>query len=216
MPPHLLSVRAPPHLPRMAVCVTDWPKFGTSCISSDVGDYMRLVIAVCPAYGGKTWPDCPSVPGFSFPCFWQVVHQPQISYPEREHIECHSGEVKIAMRDAATPAVALESKEESHLKHLQGTSCSRFGCQWTLTRDRGCSTGSRQTQGLPSFCLFRCSCVLCVFLFSIPGTPSRLAILSGHPSLSSRAAGVPPGSALNLASRKSPCGAYATHLLRSE
>jgi len=69
MPPHLLSVRAPPHLPRMAVCVTNWPKFGTSCIASDVGDYMRLVIAVCPAYGGKTWPDCPSVPGFSFPCF---------------------------------------------------------------------------------------------------------------------------------------------------
>jgi len=120
------------------------------------------------------------------------------------------------MRDAATPAVALESKEESHLKHLQGTSCSRFGCQWTLTRDRGCSTGSRQTQGLPSFCLFRCSCVLCVFLFSIPGTPSRLAILSGHPSLSPRAAGAPPGSAFNLVSRMSPCGAYAAHLLRSE
>ena len=31
------------------------PKFGTSCIPSDVGDCMRLVIAVCPAYGGKTW-----------------------------------------------------------------------------------------------------------------------------------------------------------------
>jgi len=69
MQPHLLSVRAPPHLPRMSVCVTDWPKFGMSCIPSDVGDYMRLVIAVCLAYGGKTWPDCPSVPGFSFPYF---------------------------------------------------------------------------------------------------------------------------------------------------
>jgi len=62
-----------------------------------------------------------------------------------------------------------------------------------------------QTQGFPSSCLFRCSCVLCVFLFSIPGTPSRLAILSGHPSLSPRAAGVHPGSALNLVSRMSPC-----------
>jgi hypothetical protein len=70
MPLHLLSVRAPPHLPRMAVCVTDWPImiFGTSCIPSDDGDYMRLVIAVCPASrdGGKTWPGCPSVPGCSF------------------------------------------------------------------------------------------------------------------------------------------------------
>jgi len=82
----------PPRLPRMAVCMTGWPKFGMSCIPSDVGDCMRLVIAVCPAYGGKTWPDCPSAPGFSFPWFWLVVHQPQISCPEHEHIECrHSG-----------------------------------------------------------------------------------------------------------------------------
>jgi len=60
---------------------------------------MRLVIAVYPAYGGKTWPDCPSAPGFSFPCFWLVVHQPQISYPEREHIACrHSGAPVLPMR----------------------------------------------------------------------------------------------------------------------
>ena len=53
MPPHLLFVRAPPNLPRMTVSVTGWPNFGTSCIPSDVGDCMRLVIAVCPAYGAK-------------------------------------------------------------------------------------------------------------------------------------------------------------------
>jgi len=100
MPPHLLFVRPPPHLPpRMAVSVTGWPKFGTSCILSDVGNYKRLVIAVCPAYGDKTCPDCPSVPGSSFPCFWLVVRQPQISYPEREHIECrHSGEPVLPVR----------------------------------------------------------------------------------------------------------------------
>jgi len=44
----------------MAVCVTGWPKFGMSCIPLDVGDCMRLAIAVRPAYGGKTLPDCPS------------------------------------------------------------------------------------------------------------------------------------------------------------
>ena len=60
---------------------------------------MRLVIAVCLAYSGKTWPDCPSVPGFSFPCFSLVVHQPQMSYPEREHIECrHLGGPVLPMR----------------------------------------------------------------------------------------------------------------------
>jgi len=92
MLPHLLSVRAPPHLPRMAVCVTGWPKSGTSCIPSDAGDCMRLVIAICPAYGGQTCPDCPSVPGFSFPCSRLVVHQPRISCSELTRIECrHSG-----------------------------------------------------------------------------------------------------------------------------
>jgi len=30
---------------------------------------MRLATAVRPAYGGKIWPDCPSSPDFSFPCF---------------------------------------------------------------------------------------------------------------------------------------------------
>ena len=74
-----------------------------------------------------------------------------------------------------------------------------------LSRWISVDSNTGQTQGFPSFCLFRCSCVLCVFLFSIPGTPSRLAILSGHPSLSPRAAGVLPGSALNLVSRMSPC-----------
>jgi len=69
MPPHFLFVRSPQHLPRIAVSVTGWPKFGTSCILSDVGDYTRLVIAVCQTYGGKTWPDCTSVPGFSISCF---------------------------------------------------------------------------------------------------------------------------------------------------
>jgi len=53
MPPHLLFVRSPPPLPRMAVCVTGWPKFGTSCILSDVGDYKRLANTVCLAFGEK-------------------------------------------------------------------------------------------------------------------------------------------------------------------
>ena len=61
---------------------------------------MRLVIAVCPAYGGKTWPDCPSAPSFSFLCFWPVVHQPPLSCPEHEHIECrHSGGPALLARD---------------------------------------------------------------------------------------------------------------------
>jgi len=74
-----------------------------------------------------------------------------------------------------------------------------------LSRWISVDSNTGQTWGFPSFCLFRCTWVLCVFLFSIPGTPSRLAILSGHPSLSPRAAGVHPGSALNLVSRMSPC-----------
>ena len=66
---------------------------------SDVGSYERLVIALYPAYGDKTWPDYPSVPGFSFPCFWLVARQPQISYPERVHIECrYSGEPVLPVR----------------------------------------------------------------------------------------------------------------------
>jgi len=46
-------------LPRMAVSVTGCPKYGTSYMLSDVGNYKRLVIAVYPAYGDKTWPDYP-------------------------------------------------------------------------------------------------------------------------------------------------------------
>ena len=209
-------MRAPPHLPCMAVSVTGWPKVGTSCILSDVGDRIRLAIAVCPAHGGKTGLIALLSQASHFPVFdWFLTSLKYLSQSANK-LSVTQVEVRIAMSDAATPAAALQSKEVLHLKHLQGPSCSQFGCQWTLTRDRGCSTGSRQTQGLPSFCLFRCSCVLRFFLFSIPGTPSRLAILSGHPTLSPRAAGVPPGSALNLVSRMSPCGAYATHLLRSE
>jgi len=41
MPPLLLFESAPPHLPRMAVFVTGWPKFGTSRILSDVGIIWR-------------------------------------------------------------------------------------------------------------------------------------------------------------------------------
>jgi len=66
MPPHLLFVSTPPHLQRMAVSVTGWPKFGMSYILSGVGDCIQLAIAVYPAYGAKTWPDCLFVPGFSF------------------------------------------------------------------------------------------------------------------------------------------------------
>ena len=74
-----------------------------------------------------------------------------------------------------------------------------------LSRWISVDSNTGQTQGFPSFCLFRCSCVLCVYLFSITGTPSHLAIFSGTPSLSPRAAGVHPGSALNLVSCMSPC-----------
>ena len=97
-PPHLLSVRTPPRLPRMAVCVTGWPKFSMRCIPSDVGGCMRLAIAVRPAYGGQTRPDCPSAPGFLFPCFWLGVHQPRIFCPEHARIECrHSGEPALSV-----------------------------------------------------------------------------------------------------------------------
>jgi len=68
-PPHLLIARAPSPLSRAAVSETSWPKFGMICILSDVGDCTQLANAVYPAYGGTTWPDCPSVSGFSFPCF---------------------------------------------------------------------------------------------------------------------------------------------------
>ena len=44
-------------------------QFGTRYIPADVGGCVRLATAVPPAHGGKIWPDCPSSPGFSFPCF---------------------------------------------------------------------------------------------------------------------------------------------------
>ena len=39
-----------------------------------------------------------------------------------------------------------------------------------------CSTGLRQTQGSPSFCLFRLIGVFCVFLFSTPASHSPLVL----------------------------------------
>ena len=43
-----------------------------------------------------------------------------------------------------------------------------------LSRWISVDSNTGQTQGFPSFCLFRCSCVLCVFLFSIPGKTRAL------------------------------------------
>jgi len=37
-----------------------------NCILSDVAGCTRVAIAVYPAYGGKTWPDCPPVMGKTY------------------------------------------------------------------------------------------------------------------------------------------------------
>jgi len=51
-PPHLLSVRAPPRLSRMAVCVIGWPKFGTRCIpfGLDVQNILPTNDATCTSW----------------------------------------------------------------------------------------------------------------------------------------------------------------------
>ena len=43
MLPHLLFLRAPAPLPRTAASMTGWPKFGMSCILSDVAGCIQGV-----------------------------------------------------------------------------------------------------------------------------------------------------------------------------
>jgi len=69
-PPHLLFVRAPPYLPRTAVSVTGWPKFGMNCILSDVRGCSRspiFFLGLCSASRG--WRRCgASTRGWSTNC----------------------------------------------------------------------------------------------------------------------------------------------------
>ena len=77
--------------------VTGWPKFGTSCILSDVGDCIRLAIAVCPAYVGKTWPDCPSVQASHFPVLHMCKKCHRIFYVKT----CAAGQIECEKTCAA-------------------------------------------------------------------------------------------------------------------
>ena len=53
----------------------------------------------------------------------------------------------------------------------------------TAALHRVCSTGLRQTQGSPSFPLFRLICAFCVFLFSTPASHPPLLSFLGHSAL---------------------------------
>ena len=57
--------------------------------------------------------------------------------------------------------------------------CHTYFQTGTAALYRVCSTGLRQTQGSPSFHLFKSICVFCVFLFSTPASHSPLVLLGG-------------------------------------